>query len=88
MWCEGKVESVADGISDKKTERARTLLPARAIHFFWPADPERDEPERYKWTILNPVKWNKDVQNAWLWVSFELERVKGVSPLWLDFNLL
>eukprot|EP00965_Chrysotila_dentata_P063027 2087896-Pleurochrysis_carterae.AAC.1 len=29
VWCEGEVESVADGTSDKKFERARTLLPVQ-----------------------------------------------------------
>eukprot|EP00965_Chrysotila_dentata_P125423 4146849-Pleurochrysis_carterae.AAC.1 len=80
MWCEGEVESVANGLSDKKSERARTLLPAGAIRFKWPADPERDEPESYTWTILHPAKWNKDVQNAWRWAPFELERVEGRHP--------
>eukprot|EP00965_Chrysotila_dentata_P180625 5962729-Pleurochrysis_carterae.AAC.1 len=64
MWCEGEVASVADGTSNKRTERARTLRPAGAIRFLWPADPDRDEPQSFKWTILHPGKWNKDVQNA------------------------
>eukprot|EP00965_Chrysotila_dentata_P008310 271403-Pleurochrysis_carterae.AAC.1 len=45
MWCEGDVANVADGTSDKKSERARTLLAAGAIQFKWPEDAERDEPE-------------------------------------------
>eukprot|EP00965_Chrysotila_dentata_P049846 1652630-Pleurochrysis_carterae.AAC.1 len=28
MWCEAEVESVADGTTDKRSERARKLLPA------------------------------------------------------------
>eukprot|EP00965_Chrysotila_dentata_P069795 2305741-Pleurochrysis_carterae.AAC.1 len=31
MWCEGEVVSVADGKSDKRSERAHTLLPAGAL---------------------------------------------------------
>eukprot|EP00965_Chrysotila_dentata_P149444 4935494-Pleurochrysis_carterae.AAC.6 len=46
---EGEVVSAADaGTGDKKTvERSRTLLPASAIRFQWPADLERDEPKSF-----------------------------------------
>eukprot|EP00965_Chrysotila_dentata_P127707 4222742-Pleurochrysis_carterae.AAC.1 len=56
MWCNGEVASVADGTSNKKSEKARTLLPAGAVHFKWPADVERDEPESFTWIILHPAK--------------------------------
>eukprot|EP00965_Chrysotila_dentata_P197674 6178329-Pleurochrysis_carterae.AAC.1 len=65
MWCEAKKESVVDGTTDKRSERARTLLPAGALKLKWPEDAEREEPESYSWTILHPNKWNRDVQNAW-----------------------
>eukprot|EP00965_Chrysotila_dentata_P152655 5045258-Pleurochrysis_carterae.AAC.2 len=77
MWCEGEVVSVADGKSDKRSKRARTLLPAGAIQFKWPADKERNEPELYTWTILHPQMWNKDVQNAWCWAPSGLARADG-----------
>eukprot|EP00965_Chrysotila_dentata_P252134 6210507-Pleurochrysis_carterae.AAC.1 len=50
------VESAADGTSDKRTEKARTLLPAGTVQLKWPADEERDEPESFTsctWTILH-----------------------------------
>eukprot|EP00965_Chrysotila_dentata_P025294 840418-Pleurochrysis_carterae.AAC.1 len=56
MWCEGEVVSVADGTSDKKSQRARTLLSAGAIRFKWPADEAREEEESFTWTILHPQK--------------------------------
>ena len=81
MWCEGEVVSVADGTSDKRSERARTLLPAGALQLKWPADEERDElPESFTWTILHPQKWNRDVQNAWRWAPSELQNVENRHP--------
>eukprot|EP00965_Chrysotila_dentata_P146972 4852092-Pleurochrysis_carterae.AAC.1 len=56
MWCEGEVVSVANGESDKRSERARTLLPAGALRLKWPEDVEREEPESFTWTILHPQK--------------------------------
>eukprot|EP00965_Chrysotila_dentata_P056179 1862455-Pleurochrysis_carterae.AAC.2 len=63
MWCKGKVVSVADGTNDKRSERARTLLPAGALKLKYPEDAEREESESFTWTILHPQKWNRDVQN-------------------------
>eukprot|EP00965_Chrysotila_dentata_P253548 6211298-Pleurochrysis_carterae.AAC.1 len=85
MWCEGEVVSVADGTTDKKTERARTLLPAGALKFKWPADEEREEPESFTWSILHPQKWNRDVQNAWRWAPSELQRTTDRHPS-LSYN--
>eukprot|EP00965_Chrysotila_dentata_P123718 4089784-Pleurochrysis_carterae.AAC.1 len=61
MWCQGEVVSVANGTSNKRSERNRALLPAGALQLKWPADNERDEPERLTWTIMNPQKWNRDL---------------------------
>eukprot|EP00965_Chrysotila_dentata_P232004 6198706-Pleurochrysis_carterae.AAC.2 len=52
LRCEGEVVSVADGTSDKRSERARTLLPAGALKLKWPEDVERDENKSFTWTIL------------------------------------
>eukprot|EP00965_Chrysotila_dentata_P066503 2201731-Pleurochrysis_carterae.AAC.1 len=67
MWCEGEIVRVADGISDKRSERARNLLPAGALQIKWPEDTEREEPESFAWMSLHPNKWNRDVQYAWRW---------------------
>eukprot|EP00965_Chrysotila_dentata_P108891 3597346-Pleurochrysis_carterae.AAC.1 len=80
MWCEGEVESVADGTSDKRSHRARTLLPAGALKMKWPEDAEREEPENFAWIILHPGKWNRDVQYAWRWAPSELERTSNRHP--------
>eukprot|EP00965_Chrysotila_dentata_P159841 5280153-Pleurochrysis_carterae.AAC.1 len=73
IWCEAVVEKVADGTSDTRSERAYKLFAFESAA----ADPHRDEPESFTWTILHPQKWDKDVQNAWRWAPCELVRVDG-----------
>eukprot|EP00965_Chrysotila_dentata_P254288 6211822-Pleurochrysis_carterae.AAC.6 len=45
MWCEGEVVSVKTDTRDKNTDKARTLLPAGAIRFKWPADVHGEKKE-------------------------------------------
>eukprot|EP00965_Chrysotila_dentata_P150169 4960139-Pleurochrysis_carterae.AAC.1 len=64
IWCEAMVEKVADGTSDTRSERAYKLLLAGPLQQKWPADPHRDEPKSFTWTILHSQKWNKDIRNV------------------------
>eukprot|EP00965_Chrysotila_dentata_P083932 2769777-Pleurochrysis_carterae.AAC.1 len=61
IWHEAVVEKVADGKSDTRSERTYKLLPAGALQLKCPADPDRDEPASFTWTILHPQKWSMDV---------------------------
>ena len=56
IWCEGKVEHVADGVI-KASPRCQKPLKAGALRVRWPADAERAEPESYTWTVLDPADW-------------------------------
>ena len=56
---------VADGLTDKRSARARKILPAGALLWAWDADPEFDEPAGEQWLILRPDKWNKQVHYGW-----------------------
>ena len=59
IWVSGRVARVADGLSDRRSERAKTVLPAGMVLWAWEADPEFDEPAGEKWLALLPKKWNK-----------------------------
>ena len=56
---------VADGLTDKRSERAKTVLPAGMLLWTWEADPEFDEPAGEKWLALLPKKWNKQQLYSW-----------------------
>ena len=45
IWAEGTVRKVADGLTDKRSSRAKKILPRGAILWGWDADPERGEKE-------------------------------------------
>ena len=59
IWSTGKVVRVADGLTDKKSPRARKVLPAGMVLWAWEADPEFDEAAGEQWLALLPSKWNQ-----------------------------
>ena len=56
---------MADGLTDKRSARARKILPAGALLWAWDADPEFDEPAGEQWLILRPDKWNGQQHYSW-----------------------
>ena len=72
MWASGTVKRVADGLTDKRSKRAKKILPAGALLWGWDADPEYEEEAGETWLILLPKKWNKQVQYAWRFDPCEL----------------
>ena len=44
IWVTGRVTRVADGLTDKRSSRAKKILPASALLWAWDADPQFDEP--------------------------------------------
>ena len=58
IWATGRVARIADGLTDKRSSRARLILPAGAVLWEWDADPEFDEPAGQQWLMLLPKKWN------------------------------
>ena len=57
VWSTGRVARVADGLTDKRSARAKKLLPAGALLWQWEADPEFEEAAGEQWIILLPKKW-------------------------------
>ena len=55
---------VADGLTNKRSSKARKILPAGALLWGWDADPEYGEVAGEKWLILLPKKWNGQCQYA------------------------
>lgn len=80
IWASGRVVRVADGLTDKRSQRARDVLPAGALLWAWEADAEFDEPAGEKWLVLHPQKWNKHVQYAWRYDPRELSGSSGRKP--------
>ena len=52
------LKRIADGLTDKRSARAKKVLPAGAVLWAWDADPEFDEQAGEQWLFLLPKKWN------------------------------
>ncbi|EOD24721.1 hypothetical protein EMIHUDRAFT_206823 [Emiliania huxleyi CCMP1516] len=61
IWAAGRVKRVADGLTDKRSPRARKILLAGMLLWAWDTDPEYDEPAGERWIAFLPEKWNKPV---------------------------
>ena len=80
IWASGVVRRVADGLTDKRSKRARSVLPAGALLWAWEADTDRDEPAGEEWLILLPCKWNRHVQYGWRYDACEIAPGGGLVP--------
>ena len=79
----GTVKRVADGCTDKRSKRARTLLPAGAVLWAWDADPDFDEQAGEQWLFLLPKKWNPKTHTqvySWRFDPRELGAAQGRAP--------
>jgi hypothetical protein len=72
IWTTGRVVRVADGLTDQRSKRARTLLPAGALLWAWEADPEFEEAAGEQWMILLPRKWKQHQVYGWRYDPREL----------------
>ena len=80
IWSSGRVARIADGLTDKRSPRARTVLPAGMVLWAWDADPEFDEQAGEEWLVLLPKNWNRHVQYAWRFDPCELAPQQAASP--------
>ena len=83
VWSTGRVVRVADGLTDKRSKRARKILPAGAVLWAWDADPDFDEQAGEQWLILLPKKWNPTTHKqvyGWRYDPRELGATQGSSP--------
>eukprot|EP00966_Prymnesium_polylepis_P008945 206413-Prymnesium_polylepis.1 len=58
IWSPVTVVRIADGLTDKRSPRARNILPGGAVLVAWEADPDFDEQAGEQWLVLLPSKWN------------------------------
>jgi hypothetical protein len=65
IWTTGRVTRVADGLTDKRSNRAKLFLPAGAVLWAWDADPEFGEVAGERWLALLPKKWRKQQVYSW-----------------------
>jgi hypothetical protein len=80
IWASGTVRRIADGLTDKRSARAKKILPAGALLWAWDADPQFDEKAGEQWLVLLPSKWNKHVQYAWRFDPCELAPPTAAKP--------
>ena len=65
IWSPCEVVKVADGTSDKASERCKKMLPAGAVLVKWAEDKDREEKETLGWKVLLPKKFNKQQIYSW-----------------------
>ena len=75
IWCWGTVVKVADGVTDKTSDRASNVLEYGAVRIKWPEDSEYGEKETYSWLLLRKNKWNKNVHYGWRYVHPDRTRL-------------
>ena len=81
IWCEGKVEQVANGTTDKESTRCKNLLKAGALRIRWPADLVRKEPETLSWHVFQDADWNQDAHLGWRFTTATLKaRAEAAEP--------
>ena len=74
---------VADGLTDKRSPRARKILPAGAVLWAWDSDPNFDEQAGEQWLILLPQKWNPTKHKqvySWRYDPRELGATQASTP--------
>ena len=81
IWATGRIARVADGLTDRRSARAKTVLPAGMVLWAWEADPEFDEPAGEKWLALLPNKWNKQQLYSW---RFDPREFKATATRQVD----
>ena len=79
IWATGRVARAADGLTDKRSSRAKKILPAGALLWEWDANPQFDEQAGEQWLILLPKKWNTQQQYAWRFDPRELGAVASAG---------
>ena len=67
IWSTGRVVRVADGLTDKRSPRARTVLPAGMVLWAWDADADFGEAAGEQWLALLPQKWNPPRAQLYGW---------------------
>ena len=83
IWSPVKVVRVADGLTDKRSARARSILPAGAVLVAWEADAEFDEAAGEQWLVLLPSKWNPSTHKqvySWRYDPRELGATEASAP--------
>ena len=72
IWASGTVRRVADGLTDKRSARAKKILPAGALLWAWDDDAEFGEKAGETWLILQPKNWNAQRKYSWRYDPCEL----------------
>ena len=83
IWSTGRVVRVADGLTDKRSSRAKKVLPAGAVLWAWDADPDFDEQAGEQWLFLLPKKWNPRTHKqvySWRFDPRELGAAHASAP--------
>ena len=83
IWTTGTVKHVADGLADKRSSRAKKILPEGAVLWAWDADTSVKEAAGEQWMFLLPDKWNPTTHRrvySWRYDPRELGMVESPAP--------
>lgn len=67
IWSSGVIKRVADGLTDRRSSRARAILPGGAVLWAWDQDNDFNEQAGEQWLILLPSKWNPSKACVYGW---------------------
>ena len=81
IWTPGRVVRVADGLTDKRSKRARNVLPGGALLWAWDADEAFGETAGEQWLILLPQKWNPKTACVYGWRFDPCDCASAASPV-------
>ena len=81
IWTPGRVVRVADGLTDKRSKRARNVLPGGALLWAWDADEAFGETAGGQWLILLPQKWNPKTACVYGWRFDSCDCASAASPV-------
>ena len=80
IWSSGRIKRVANGLTDMRSARARTVLPSGFVLWEWDADAEFGEAAGEKWLHLRPDKWNPSRPVVYGWRYDPREFAPGAAP--------
>ena len=83
IWSPVTVTRIADGLTDKRSAKARSILPGGAVLVAWDADPAFEEAAGEQWLVLLPNKWNPTTHRtvySWRFDPRELGAARGTTP--------
>lgn len=69
IWTSGTVKRVADGLTDRRSSRARAILPGGALLWAWDEDSEFNEKAGEWWVRILLAKQMEPIESVCVWMA-------------------